>query len=494
MFDKIKKLMGQTNDKAQQQAQELRKQGNAHLSEGRFADAIDLYLQALTVTPDNADLHIALSFVLGKQGDVDAATGHLQQALSLEPGNAEAHFMLGNIVREKGELARAVEHYSQAIASDPRLNFAYKKLSDTFRQLDLPEQAKEVLHRATAAFPDTVNFPFELAGMYFMEQDYANTVALLGKVLQARPDDPHANMNMARAYLGMEMTEAAIPYYEKAVQLIPENAALLQDLGNAYQKTGRLPEALACFREVIRLEPDNPIQHLVAALSGETTATAPTDYVEKLFDHFAETFDTDLVGSLQYNVPAQLLALLQAHRSLPAGELDVLDLGCGTGLFGKEIAPYVNTLVGVDLSQKMLDKAELLGVYDHLEHQDILAMIQDEPDADYDLIAATDVFVYIGKLDDIFREAKRILKPQGILAFSAESLDALPEAVRRSGNGDFQLNETGRYAHGMRYLSQLADASGLSLLASREGTGRINSGKPVVSYFMLLVNDKQAPA
>lgn len=494
MFDKIKKLMGQPQVKAEQQAQELRKQGNAHLSEGRYAEAVDLYRQALTVTPDSADLHIALSFVLGKQGDVDAATGHLQHALALEPGNAEAHFILGNIVREQGELARAVEHYSQAIAADPRLDFAYKKLSDTFRQLDLPEQAKEVLQRATAAFPDAVKFPFELAGMYFMEQDYANTVALLGKVLQARPDDPHANMNMARAYLGMEMTEAAIPYYEKAVQLIPENAALLQDLGNAYQKTGRLPEALACFREVIRLEPDNPIQHLVAALSGETTAAAPTAYVETLFDHSADTFDADLVGSLQYNVPAQLLALLQSHRSLPAGELDVLDLGCGTGLFGKEIAPYANSLVGVDLSQKMLGKAEILGVYDHLEQMDILPMIQNEPDGDYDLIAATDVFIYIGKLDGIFREAKRILKPQGILAFSTESLDALPEGRRRAGTENYQLNETGRYAHSMRYLRELAETAGLTILASREDTGRIDNGQPVICSMLLLVNDNRAPA
>ena len=34
----------------------------------------------------------------------------------------------------------------------------------------------------------------------------------------------------------------------------------------------------------------------------------------------------------------------------------ILDLGCGTGLFGKEIRSFCNKLVGVDISKKMLEE------------------------------------------------------------------------------------------------------------------------------------------
>ena len=44
-------------------------------------------------------------------------------------------------------------------------------------------------------------------------------------------------------------------------------------------------------------------------------------------------------------------------RYAPGRPLDVLDLGCGTGLMGAEIHPLARTLVGVDLSSQMLENA-----------------------------------------------------------------------------------------------------------------------------------------
>ena len=57
--------------------------------------------------------------------------------------------------------------------------------------------------------------------------------------------------------------------------------------------------------------------------------------------------------------------------------LDVLDAGCGTGLCGPLIAPYARRLVGVDLSERMLDQARARNVYDELVRRELTAYLRE---------------------------------------------------------------------------------------------------------------------
>ena len=158
----------------------------------------------------------------------------------------------------------------------------------------------------------------------------------------------------------------------------------------------------------------------------------------------------------------------------------MLDLGCGTGLVGAAIAPLARTLVGVDLLPGMLAKARTGGRYARFEQSDLHAMMQREPSASYDVVTAADVFVYVGKLDDIVREAARLLRPEGLFAFSVESLDALTRgAGAADGQQGFRLNPTGRYAHSSACLRRLAADHAFRILEAKDTRGRIDQGKPV---------------
>ena len=50
---------------------------------------------------------------------------------------------------------------------------------------------------------------------------------------------------------------------------------------------------------------------MLCALTGENTAHAPLDYVESLFDGYAATFDSSLVGNkLNYRAPKAVAELI----------------------------------------------------------------------------------------------------------------------------------------------------------------------------------------
>lgn len=47
-------------------------------------------------------------------------------------------------------------------------------------------------------------------------------------------------------------------------------------------------------------------RHWLAVLRGETTASAPAEYVAGLFDGYADRFDEHLVETLEYRTPELL--------------------------------------------------------------------------------------------------------------------------------------------------------------------------------------------
>jgi predicted TPR repeat methyltransferase len=202
---------------------------------------------------------------------------------------------------------------------------------------------------------------------------------------------------------------------------------------------------------------------------------APEAYVRSLFDRYAPRFDNELVQNLQYRGPELLLDLIQRHLPPKTAPLDVLDLGCGTGLCGAVLRPLASRLSGIDLSENMLAKARERAIYDQLESAEITAWLA-QCSARYDLIVATDVFIYIGDLAPVFSGARRVLRAGGWLAFSVEATE----------HPGYELGPTRRYRHSRGYIEGLASEHGLQVQAVEAGVLRRNDGADVNGDLVLL--------
>lgn len=105
------------------------------------------------------------------------------------------------------------------------------------------------------------------------------------------------------------------------------------------------------------------------------------------------------------------------------------------------------------------------------------------------MIIAADVFVYLGKLDEIFFEAKRLLRMGGVFAFSVESIEALPNQIANPENNlMYNLNQSGRYAHSSNYLKELASVNGFRFLKLTSAQVRLEKGLAVQAWLALLEN------
>jgi predicted TPR repeat methyltransferase len=215
---------------------------------------------------------------------------------------------------------------------------------------------------------------------------------------------------------------------------------------------------------------------MLAALgAAPVSETAPAEFVVELFDSYANRFDEHLVKELEYRTPEYLNRVLRSALGENARSLHIIDLGCGTGLCGPLLRDIAASMVGVDLSPKMIEKAEQRGVYDRLVVGDITAELE-STQAAYDLIVSADVFIYIGNLAPVFAASGKALKPGGLFAFSVEAGEE---------GAQYVLRTSGRYAHSMDYVRSLAAGVGLTEVSVEDVVLRKEKGLPMAGHIFL---------
>jgi predicted TPR repeat methyltransferase len=276
--------------------------------------------------------------------------------------------------------------------------------------------------------------------------------------------------------------EAAAELMEQALELVPAWAAGWYRLATYLEKAGRGDAAIEAYRRTLALDPDDIFgAALKLALLGDGSVPdrPPSRYVERLFDDYADRFESALVDKLDYNVPQKLAALV---ASTGRRYEHAVDLGCGTGLLGPEIRANVDRLEGFDLSQNMLAKAAEKRVYDSLAQADLSlapelsGVFADAPRHRADLVTAADVLMYLGNLESVFAIVGELAASGADIAFSVED----------AGDGEgFHLAPSLRYAHSESYVRMLLARHGLQILATVKSVIRKDGGKPVSGILFL---------
>ena len=95
--------------------------GNLLVLAGSIAEAEEVYLQSLEISPDNTATRYNLALVLMEQGHRSQATKELNRVLAIQPQHAWSLYQLGTLSALAGRRNKAVGYYTKALALDPDL-------------------------------------------------------------------------------------------------------------------------------------------------------------------------------------------------------------------------------------------------------------------------------------------------------------------------------------------------------------------------------------
>ncbi|NIP73691.1 MAG: tetratricopeptide repeat protein [Gammaproteobacteria bacterium] len=293
--------------------------GQLRLSYGRLLAEVERYDEAreqfeilLEQSPDDADLLYTIAVLAAESRRYDMAEDYLKRLIDTGQRLDDAHYYLGVIAESRGKHKQAVEWYSKVgrgerfvdarvraaslVAEQGDLEGARRRLrelrpysgdeeftvrlyvaeADILRRAGRYQEALKVVNEALATMPDNNDLLYaramvaeKLDRLDLLERD-------LSQILARDPENAHA-LN-ALGYTLADRTQRyqeALEYIERALELSPDEAAILDSMGWVHYRLGNLEKALTYLRRAYQRDQDPEIAaHLgeVLWVSGQREA------------------------------------------------------------------------------------------------------------------------------------------------------------------------------------------------------------------------------
>jgi predicted TPR repeat methyltransferase len=438
---------------------------------GNIEKAIPLYKNVLSKTPGHPDALHYLGLALYQKGNAQAAITHIKRAIAISPTYPDALNNLGNIYKETGDLENASLIYRQIIDLAPNHTDTRINLAGILRDTKQTKEALTHLQKALEIDPSSIKAYYQMANIYSDASQPELALQAYQKALEIEPSSNIAHYEMGNIYSEATQPELALQAYQKALAVDPFDIDTITQTVKVLNNLGRINEAQDILRTFLKHQPEDPIaKHMLASLGGSKIPSRADDqYIKQTFDEFANSFD-NILAKLNYKAPELVSARLNQMFDGKSSKIDILDLGCGTGLCGPLLKPISNRLVGIDLSANMLKKAALRSVYDHLEEVE-LTHFMESSEQHYNAVVCVDTLIYFGDLSAAFAAANKVLVLDGYIVFTLER--------HSQNNQSYHLQKHGRYSHSKDYVRSTLVDNGFRVISIDNIVPRTEHGKPV---------------
>jgi len=218
----------------------------AYDSAGRMADAEAAYRKAIALRPDSWDGYNSLGMFLDDHQRYEEAIKQFNHAIQLTPDNAPVYLNLGAVYSDMGDshYSEAEQMFKKSISLQPSYP-AYTNLGYLYLQEQKYAEAAAAEKKALDLNDRDYLVWGNLAIAYEGLKDNVNAskardreLALLEQSAQTNPRDAVVQANLALLYAQKKMREKSISRIQSALVLSPEDANVLENVGQAYEDLG----------------------------------------------------------------------------------------------------------------------------------------------------------------------------------------------------------------------------------------------------------------
>jgi tetratricopeptide (TPR) repeat protein len=286
---------------------------------GKDQEAVDTLRQALSAGCSTPDVYRQLAAALTKLGMLDEAAQVVQEGLQEFPQDAENWLQLGQIQNQLGQFAAAETSLKQGITAGLTSERVYFALATACERQGKSEEAATYRQEFTdrrAVRESSIDTRFQTRYDVEMRRIAADSICRAGTVYDQQGDGSQAETLLLRA-----------------LQLMPDNPVVCNELALFYRRLGRIADALLLQRRLVELDPRHiPHRLNLASLS------------QQLGDHTAAE------GALQQ--------IVQSHPDLAIGYLSLARIHLQDGR-----SEQARSLAEAALKRRLRDAEEAITAY-----------------------------------------------------------------------------------------------------------------------------------
>ena len=257
-------------------------------AEGKYDEAINNYVRALEINPNDSKTHYNIGTAFQAKGDYDHSERAYVKALEIDPQNVKAQAAkdgLTKLINEKktqnlsakalelqnsGNFQEAITMYLAAISISPddpfliyNLGTAYQAAGDASNAYQSYQKALDK-DKANQTYLDAIKqIKIELANPLIQSavnkqtaNDLIGAIADYTKALEYTPDDAQTYFNLATAHQANKQAEQAIQSYSKASVLDPKGQAdAFFFLGTIYEEQRNNKLAIQSYQKYLQNAP-----------------------------------------------------------------------------------------------------------------------------------------------------------------------------------------------------------------------------------------------
>lgn len=228
------------------------------LSVGRDDDALSQVNQILLEQPARSDALRLMAIINFRLDRLDAARADFQDLLETGHYTMDALYYLGRIADRNSELEQAVRYYSQVTRGSNAI-ISQRRAAGIMVQMGEEEEALEHLSAFAGINP---NFALDMlqaqAQLLSSMERFPEALEYYDKVVAYRPDSEGAYLGKAELLLLMGRLDDAIDLYRKTAKRWPDSAMTLNALGYTLaDRTDQYDEAAKLIQKALELDPES---------------------------------------------------------------------------------------------------------------------------------------------------------------------------------------------------------------------------------------------
>ena len=227
--------------------------GRNLLAQGDVAGAVRLLAQAAGDAPSDPAAHYAYAQALWQAGDKEQAATQYLQAGRLSPQTLAYRADAARALVALGRKGEAIDELEAAVAIEPGPG-PLQSLAALYAESGNQARALDTLRRAATVAPNSAVIQQDYAHALEKAGNTAQAIEAYQKVLELNPKAANSRGLLADLLFRQNRKDEAIELVRDG---IAENPRLHRDLGSLLERSNRIPEAIAEYREYARLAPQS---------------------------------------------------------------------------------------------------------------------------------------------------------------------------------------------------------------------------------------------
>jgi predicted Zn-dependent protease len=282
----------------------------------------------LQIVPDDVTASRALIAILLRRERFREAEDEAARISALPGKEAVGDYMRGSIYQVRNQHEKAIAAFERSLELQPTAREPLQGLVSSLIRLDRADEAASMLRAVIEESPDNLYAQTLLSQVLAGSGDVDAAEQLLESTLSANEEWLPAYTTLA----GMQGTDtgARIDIYKRGLEAMPGSQELALLLGTAYEREGKIEEAIAAYEKVLEADPDLPAvkNNLAALIADSRTDRSSLERALTLaegLDVTANPAFMDTLGWVHYRLGniEEAVPLLEASVKL-AGQAPVL--------------------------------------------------------------------------------------------------------------------------------------------------------------------------